>query len=111
MNSRPCKSLFGPWLVVIPIVPETKKPPILVSSKLEGQLSEIEEWITKGWYLAVVTGDISECWWLTMTGLHGLNEWGFTSPMIAKSQNSESIITTSTIEKSIATQMVIYTLI
>ena len=59
-----------------------------MSSKLEGQLIEIEEWITKGWYLAVVTGDISECWWLTMTGLHGLNEWGFTSPMIAKSQNS-----------------------
>ena len=65
------KVYLGLGWSLIPIVPETKKPPIFVGEfqTRRATLSEIEEWITKGWYLAVVTGDISECWWLTMTGL------------------------------------------
>lgn len=80
---------FG-WSL-IPIVPETKMPAIKWKKYQEQKatLLEIEEWLNKGWYLAVVTGDISGILIVDDDRVkNGLGEWGFDSPVIAKTQHN-----------------------
>ena len=76
---------------LIPIIPETKKPPIKwgeFQARRAG-ISEVEEWINKNWYLAVVTGDISGILIVDDDRVkNGLNEWGFDSPVVAKTQSN-----------------------
>lgn len=76
---------------LIPIIPETKRPPILWAEfqTRRATLTEVERWLAKGWYLAVVTGDISGVLVVDDDRIkYGLNEWDFTSSLIAKSQSS-----------------------
>lgn len=76
---------------LIPIIPQTKSPAIRWSVFQERRptLEEVKSWISNGWYLAVVTGDISG---LTIIDddrvKHGLNEWGFKSPVCSKTQSN-----------------------
>lgn len=75
---------------VIPIVPETKKPAVKWLEFCERQATEEEvySWIDNGWHLAVVTGDISGVCVIDDDRIkNGLNEWGFESSLIAKTQS------------------------
>lgn len=76
---------------IIPIVPKTKIPPINWS-KFQERRADIEEvkiWLKKGWYLALVTGDISNVLIVDDDRVkHGLEEWGFDSSIISKTQNN-----------------------
>lgn len=73
---------------LIPILPDTKKPPIKWSEfqDRKATLAKVTEWIDKGWYLAVVTGDISGVLVIDDDRVkHGLTEWGFDAPVISQS--------------------------
>lgn len=75
---------------LIPIIPKTKTPsiPWMEFQARRATITEVEEWLAKGWYLAVVTGDISGVLVVDDDRIkHGLNEWDFISPVIAKSQS------------------------
>lgn len=79
---------FG-WSL-IPILPETKKPaqPWTEFQTRRASLSEVQDWLARGWWLAVVTGEVSGVVVIDDDrAKHGLNEWGFTSPLIAKTQS------------------------
>ncbi|MFH0863846.1 MAG: DnaB-like helicase C-terminal domain-containing protein [Candidatus Gottesmanbacteria bacterium] len=76
---------------LLPIIPETKKPPIEWMEFQEHQptIEKVKEWLNKGWFLAVVTGDISGI--LVVDDdrpKHGLPEWGFASSVCSKSENN-----------------------
>ena len=84
------KSYLDMGWSLMPIVPETKEPPVKWTEfqTRRAILTEVEEWIAKEWYLAVVTGDISGVLVVDDDRVkHGLNEWGFSSPVVAKSQS------------------------
>lgn len=73
---------------LIPIVPETKEPPIKWGEFQDRQptTDEVKTWIDKGWHLAVVTGDISGVLVVDDDRVkHDLPEWDFQSSLIAKS--------------------------
>lgn len=75
---------------IIPILSNTKKPPIKWSEYQNRQatLKEVEEWINRGWYLAVVTGNVSGILIVDDDRIkNGLKEWGFNSTVIAKTQS------------------------
>lgn len=75
---------------LIPIVPETKQPAVKWTEfqTRKATLEEVKQWIDNGWYLAVVTGDISGIGIVDDDRVkHGLNEWGFDSAIISKSEN------------------------
>jgi len=75
---------------ILPIIPETKKPAVMWKEYQERQPTreEVFNWLDKGWHLAVITGDISGILVVDDDRVkHGLNEWGFTSPLIAKTQS------------------------
>ncbi|HBY09785.1 MAG TPA: phage/plasmid primase, P4 family [Patescibacteria group bacterium] len=75
---------------LIPIIPKTKKPPIPWTEfqTRRATLAEVTNWINKGWYLAVVTGDISGVLVVDDDRVkHGLKEWDLTSPVIAISES------------------------
>lgn len=76
---------------LIPIIPATKQPAIKWAEFQERKptLDEVTSWINKGWYLAVVTGDISGILVVDDDRVkHGLNEWGFQSAVVSKTQNN-----------------------
>jgi len=75
---------------LVPIVPETKTPAIAWKEFQERRptMEEVTEWIKKGWHLAVVTGDISGVLIVDDDRVkHGLQEWGFRSPVTASTQS------------------------
>ncbi len=79
---------FG-WSL-IPIAPDSKKPTVKWTEfqTRRATVDEIDEWLQKGWWLAVVTGDISGVIIVDDDRVkHGLKEWGFDSPVIATSAN------------------------
>ena len=76
---------------LLPILPETKKPAMEWKEFQEHQptIEQVKEWLAKGWFLAVVTGDISGVLVVDDDRLkHGLTEWGFTSSVCSKSENN-----------------------
>jgi hypothetical protein len=75
---------------VIPIKPETKTPAIKWGEFCDRYPTpdEVKTWIDNGWHLAVVTGDISKICIVDDDRIkNGLNEWGFNSTLIAKTQS------------------------
>lgn len=75
---------------LIPIAPDTKKPTIKWTEfqRRQPTLDEVTGWINKGWYLAVVTGDISGILIVDDDRVkNGLKEWGFESPVTATTSN------------------------
>ncbi|OGM12635.1 hypothetical protein A2V80_01665 [Candidatus Woesebacteria bacterium RBG_16_39_8b] len=79
---------FG-WSL-IPILPETKQPAVKWAEFQERKptVEEVETWLKEGWYLAVVTGDISGILIIDDDRIkHKLPEWGFESPVIAKTSS------------------------
>lgn len=75
---------------LVPIKPETKVPAIAWKEFQDRRptLEEVEYWLNQKWQLAVVTGDISGILIVDDDRVkHGLNEWGFTSPVTAKTQS------------------------
>jgi len=75
---------------LIPIKPDTKTPPIKWAEYCDTKATifEVEEWLSKGWWLAVVTGDISGLVVVDDDRIkHNLKEWGFDSPVVAKTQS------------------------
>lgn len=75
---------------LIPILPDTKRPPIKWAKYQETRATfdEVMSWVEKGWYLAVVTGDISGVCVIDDDRVkHGLPEYGFDSPVISQSKS------------------------
>ena len=75
---------------VLPIIPETKTPAIPWKKYQEERPNwdEVKEWLDRGWHLAVITGDISGVLVVDDDRVkHGLEEWGFTSPVTATTQS------------------------
>lgn len=75
---------------VIPILPKTKTPAVKWGKYWDRYPTpeEVKQWLDNGWHLAVVTGDISGICIVDDDRVkHDLNEWGFTSPLIAKTQS------------------------
>jgi len=75
---------------LIPIVPETKEPAVkwLEFTERQPTIEEVSSWIDLGLYLAVVTGDISGICIVDDDRIkNGLSEWGFQSPVVAKTQS------------------------
>src|SRR3989344_5243475 len=76
---------FG-WSLM-PIASGSKTPTVKWTEFQDRQptLPEVEGWLKKGWYLAVVTGPISKILFVDDDRIkHGLKEWGFDYPVIAK---------------------------
>lgn len=76
---------------LIPILPDSKVPAIKWTEfqNRRATLPEVEGWLSKGWFLAVVTGDISGIIVIDDDRTkNGLKEWGFTSPVSSKTQNN-----------------------
>lgn len=72
---------------LVPISPDTKIPTVAWKKYQESPptLEEVTTWINKGWYLALVTGDVSKVCVIDDDRIkHNLPEYGFTSPLIAK---------------------------
>lgn len=75
---------------LIPIIPETKKPAIKWRKFTEkrAEFSEVKTWLDRGWWLAVVTGDISGILIIDDDRVkNGLLEWGFDSEIVAKTKS------------------------
>ena len=75
---------------LIPIAPETKVPPIDWGEFQDrrASLEEIKVWIQNGYWLAVVTGEISNFFVVDDDRIkHGLPEWGFDSNVISQSKS------------------------
>lgn len=75
---------------LIPIMPDTKTPAIkwMEFQERRATLDEVTTWLNKGYFLAVVTGKISGIVVVDDDRVkHGQSEWGFVSPLIAKTQS------------------------
>lgn len=75
---------------ILPIAPDTKKPTMAWKEFQDRKptYAEVEYWLNNKWQLAVVTGDISGIAIVDDDRVkHGLNEWGFSSPLEAKTQS------------------------
>ncbi|MFA6007032.1 MAG: phage/plasmid primase, P4 family [Candidatus Shapirobacteria bacterium] len=76
---------------IIPISSKGDKKPVYKWKKYQtnkASLEDVERWINKGYYLAVVTGDISGVMIVDDDRIKkGLPEWGFHSPLEAVSQS------------------------
>lgn len=76
---------------LIPILPETKTPAVKWGEfqTRRATIEEVKKWLDNGWFLAVVTGDISGIIVIDDDRVkNGLVEWGFESPVIAKTQSN-----------------------
>lgn len=75
---------------LVPISPDTKIPTVAWKKYQETPptLEEVTSWLNHGWYLAVVTGDVSGICVVDDDRIkHNLPEYGFTSPLIATTQS------------------------
>jgi len=75
---------------LVPISPDTKIPTVAWKKYQETPptLEEVTSWLNKGWYLALVTGDVSGVCVVDDDRIkHNLPEYGFTSPLIATTQS------------------------
>lgn len=75
---------------LVPISPDTKIPTVAWKKYQETPptLEEVTGWLNKGWYLALVTGDVSGICVVDDDRIkHNLPEYGFTSPLIATTQS------------------------
>jgi len=76
---------------LIPIRKDGEKKPTIEWKEFQERRAswvEVTEWLDKGWYLAVVTGDISGVVVVDDDRVkHGLPEWGFDSAVVSKTQN------------------------
>lgn len=75
---------------LLPIIPETKKPALMWKEFQDRRPTweEVNYWLKQKWHLAVITGDISGVLVVDDDRVkHGLNEWGFDSSLVAKTQS------------------------
>jgi len=77
---------------LIPIFPYTKKPPFGFKwgyyQHFQPRQQEVDTWLRNGWWLAVVTGPISNLVIVDDDRVkNGLPEWGFTSNIISASEH------------------------
>ena len=84
------KSYLSYGWSLVPILPKTKIPPIKWSRFQEKPptLEEVTKWLDSGWWLAVVTGEISGVLIIDDDRVkNNLPEWGFDSPVISQSKS------------------------
>ena len=75
---------------LVPISPDTKVPTVKWGEFQERRatIEEVISWLKRGWWLAVITGDISGICIIDDDRVkNGLPEYGFTSPLVAITQS------------------------